>query len=172
MKVHKFPLSNEDSVLDRLFYRVFYSAYNTFNLAGRIEVSGGFGGGSYGNMMKATDQAGQPRSYLASEENFQAVRAMHAKNLIVPVVGDFAGPKALRRVGQYHPGTRLNRRRVLYLQCRAIPLSAGRRVAKIPDECLDIPAGRFEYVHPSLRTLPMAMLERLNRSRSFSFYRR
>jgi hypothetical protein len=26
---------------------------------------------------------------------------MHQKNLIVPVVGGFAGPKALRAVGQY-----------------------------------------------------------------------
>src|SRR5205807_838984 len=49
----------------------------------------------------ATDQAGQARSYLATEENFQIVREMHKKNLIVPVVGDFAGSKALRRVGQY-----------------------------------------------------------------------
>ena len=26
---------------------------------------------------------------------------MHEKNLIVPLVGDFGGPKTLRRVGQY-----------------------------------------------------------------------
>src|SRR5215468_4611241 len=51
--------------------------------------------------MTATDQTGQARSYLASEDNFQIVREMHRKNLIVPVVGDFAGPKALRKVGQY-----------------------------------------------------------------------
>jgi hypothetical protein len=29
------------------------------------------------------------------------VREMHRKNLIVPVVGDFAGPKAIRAVAQY-----------------------------------------------------------------------
>jgi hypothetical protein len=51
--------------------------------------------------MTATDEAGQARSYLATEENFQIVRDLHKKNLIIPVVGDFAGSKALRNVGRY-----------------------------------------------------------------------
>jgi hypothetical protein len=40
-------------------------------------------------------------AFLATEENYQAIRALHRKNLIVPVVGDFAGPKAIRAVGEY-----------------------------------------------------------------------
>ena len=32
------------------------------------------------------------------------MRELQQKNLIVPVVGDFAGPKALRAVGQYLKG--------------------------------------------------------------------
>ena len=41
------------------------------------------------------------RSFLASSENYNRVRTMPQKNLIVPVVGDFAGPKTVRMVGQY-----------------------------------------------------------------------
>src|SRR5262249_3879699 len=74
-------------------------AANAFSYSGTLY--GGFGAVSYGDLMTATDQTGQPRSYLASEDNFQIVRDMHRKNLIVPVVGDFAGAKALRKVGQY-----------------------------------------------------------------------
>jgi hypothetical protein len=43
-------------------------------------------------------------NYLNSEADFQFVKQMHSRNLIVPVVGDFAGPKALRKVGQYLKG--------------------------------------------------------------------
>jgi hypothetical protein len=38
---------------------------------------------------------------MGSEENFQIMQTLQRKNLIVPLVGDFAGPKALRAIGQY-----------------------------------------------------------------------
>jgi hypothetical protein len=56
---------------------------------------------SYRDLMTARDLSGEPRSYLASEDNFTFVKDMHARNLIVPVVGDFAGPHALRAIGEY-----------------------------------------------------------------------
>src|SRR5262249_25954331 len=97
MKVHKFPLSGEDQSSLDYVYRFFLEAGNAFSYG----AYGGFGGASYAELMTATDQTGQARSYLASEENFQIVRELHRRNLIVPVVGDFAGTKALRKVGQY-----------------------------------------------------------------------
>ena len=51
--------------------------------------------------MVADDGKGQHRSFLANEENFQVLKELHEKNLLVPVVGNFAGPKALRAVGRY-----------------------------------------------------------------------
>jgi hypothetical protein len=52
--------------------------------------------------MAVTDRAsGAERGYLSSEETFAAIKTMERKNLIVPVVGDFAGPKALRALGTY-----------------------------------------------------------------------
>jgi hypothetical protein len=99
MKVHKFQFSAEDQTSIDYIYRVFFEAANAFSFSGGSY--GGFGPVSYADLMTATDQAGQSRSYLATEENFQIIREMHKKNLIVPVVGDFAGAKALRKVGQY-----------------------------------------------------------------------
>ena len=56
---------------------------------------------SYADLMRQNDGTGVQRGYLASEQNFQALKAMEERNLIVPIVGDFAGPKALRAVGRY-----------------------------------------------------------------------
>ena len=42
-----------------------------------------------------------PRSFLSSEENYRFIKGMHEKNLIVPVSGDFGGPKAIRAIGKY-----------------------------------------------------------------------
>ncbi|HET9216310.1 MAG TPA: hypothetical protein VFR18_04990, partial [Terriglobia bacterium] len=69
-------------------------------------VSGGFGGRgnngvTYQSLMVADDGRGEYRSYLANEENFNVLKNLHTRNLIVPVVGDFAGTKAIRGVGQY-----------------------------------------------------------------------
>ena len=56
---------------------------------------------TYAELMVETDNRGEPRSYLSSEEAFLEVKRLEEKNLIVPVVGDFAGGKALRAVGAY-----------------------------------------------------------------------
>src|SRR5438477_6840222 len=65
---------------------------------GTITRTGMYG---YAQLMTATDDQGKSWSYLASEENFQFVREMERKNLIIPIVGNFAGPKAVRAVGTY-----------------------------------------------------------------------
>jgi hypothetical protein len=56
---------------------------------------------TYFDLMVATDGDGKSRSYLATEDSFKVVKDLHSKNLLVPVVGNFGGPKALRAVGQY-----------------------------------------------------------------------
>jgi hypothetical protein len=51
--------------------------------------------------MVATDGSGSARSYLASEDAFAIVKALQTNNLVVPIVGDFAGAKAVRAIGTY-----------------------------------------------------------------------
>jgi len=56
---------------------------------------------SYARIMTTTDPSGKNSSFLANEENYQYVREMQRKNLIVPLVGDFAGPAVIRNIGRY-----------------------------------------------------------------------
>src|SRR5262245_35362867 len=62
---------------------------------------GGFSGVTYADLMVVDDGSGAFRSYLASEENFRFLKDLETKNLLVPVVGDFGGTKAIREVGKY-----------------------------------------------------------------------
>ena len=98
--VHRFPLNGDDVMRIESIYRVFL-------LAGtKIQYSpyGSFGGTvqpTYTDLMTATDQAGQARSYLANEQAFAFMKDLERRNAMVPVVGDFAGPKALRAIGDF-----------------------------------------------------------------------
>ena len=56
---------------------------------------------TYSSLMTADDGQGLNRSYLASEENFKFLKDLETRNLVIPVVGDFGGDKAIRAVGQY-----------------------------------------------------------------------
>lgn len=64
----------------------------------------GMRGGWFPNLkelIEQPDQNGRLGNFLAVREDFEFVRDLHRRNLIVPVVGDFAGKKALAAVGDY-----------------------------------------------------------------------
>src|SRR6476469_88820 len=46
------------------------------------------------------DLTGKQLSYLASEDDFQYLKSLEARNLVIPVVGNLAGPHALREIGR------------------------------------------------------------------------
>ena len=99
-KKHGFALSEND--LDGIEW--VYSNFQRFSIHINYGSSGrgGFGSGvTYVDLMTATDGMGVYRSYLANEENFNVMKSLEIKNLIVPVVGNFAGGKAIRSVGKY-----------------------------------------------------------------------
>jgi len=117
----KFPLSagDEDGIkwaLGNYFSfgpDIYYNASDPSfapRIVGIDQQTGRRGGGrnsvSYSDLMTADDGStiAVERSYLASEENFMILKELHSKNLIVPVVGDFGGPKAIREVGKYLKG--------------------------------------------------------------------
>jgi hypothetical protein len=56
---------------------------------------------TYADLMTATDPSGEHRSFLASEAAYNVVRDLELANLVVPVVGDFGGPKAIRAIAAY-----------------------------------------------------------------------
>ena len=98
MKDRRFFLTPDQSEIDAV-YRTFFDAGPGIPYPGRN--FGGFYGGSYAVLMTATDDDGQPRSYLASEDNYLFLREMQRQNLIVPLVGNFAGTKAIRAAAGY-----------------------------------------------------------------------
>jgi hypothetical protein len=102
-KHHGFKLSDEDLNSIAYVYEAFVAAgpeitYN-FN-----QLRGAFARGSmpsYAALQVETDSARVHRSYMATEANFRALREVELNNLLVPVVGDFAGAKAIKTVGEY-----------------------------------------------------------------------
>ena len=59
---------------------------------------------TYADLMTATDASGVPRSFLSSEERYSFLKDLERRNLVVPVVGNFEGPKAIRAIGAYLKG--------------------------------------------------------------------
>ena len=53
------------------------------------------------DILKATTLSGESAGFLANERVFRYVKDMHRRNLIVPIVGDFSGDRALRAVADY-----------------------------------------------------------------------
>lgn len=99
LDTHRFPLSADDLGSIDYAFNAFYTDGPEIHY-GRSR-QGSEPGPSYRSLMTATDLWGRSRSYLATEEAFAFVKDLHARNLIVPVVGDFGGPNAIRRVGNY-----------------------------------------------------------------------
>ncbi|MEP6836159.1 MAG: hypothetical protein ABJB74_22410 [Gemmatimonas sp.] len=110
VKQKGFKLSAEDLAslyhVDSAFYYAGTALNYSFGQGGR---GGNFGGGGgYGRMMptfaelmRSDDGTGLNRSFIGSEANYRVLREMQQRNLIVPLVGNFAGDKALASVGTW-----------------------------------------------------------------------
>jgi hypothetical protein len=106
---HGFALTAEDlDQLQGIYFAFFWEGPGIRYTTAPSGIGGsrmyGMGGSSFPSfeeLQMQTDWDGQPRGYLASEELFRVVKALQEKNLIVPVTGNFAGPKALKAIGRY-----------------------------------------------------------------------
>jgi hypothetical protein len=103
-QTHKLPLDGNDLQGIEYVYWSFYWYGPAITYNSSTSQNGRGGGGnmaSYGDLVMATDGANVSRGFLANEANFNVLKSLHEKNMLVPVVGNFAGPKALRAVGKY-----------------------------------------------------------------------
>ena len=109
-KTHGFALSDGDRTGIAYVQDAWFASGPdiTYQLTGQGQGFGGRRGGgrgvgnaTYATLMSATDTAGKQWSYLATDENFRTIKALETRNRIVPVVGNFGGPKALRAVAAY-----------------------------------------------------------------------
>jgi hypothetical protein len=104
-KTHGFALHADDLPgIDYVFKTAFF--HGGPNLTYNMGSRGGRGGGgnnatTYAVIQSLDDGTGLNRGFLATEANWLAMKDFQVKNLLVPVVGDFAGPKAIRAVGKF-----------------------------------------------------------------------
>jgi hypothetical protein len=94
-----FPLSSEDLATISAFHRRFMDEglWLRFNTTGRPPQSYY---PTYRDLLLETDAAGAQSNYLASEDAFQFLKSLHARDRIIPVVGDISGPSALQAIGR------------------------------------------------------------------------
>lgn len=104
-KTHGFQLSSADILRMQHIFNAIYVygpgiQYSTTQTAGRRLTREP----TYTELMLATDRGGFQHSYLATEEAFAFMKRFEADNLLLPLMGDFAGPRALASVGKYLAG--------------------------------------------------------------------
>jgi len=101
---HGFAMGDSDAKSMEYIYSQFFEAGPQINYNFSSGGGAGFGRGNmptYATLQVATDTAGKNWAYLATEANYRWLKDFETKNLLVPVVGNFAGPKAIRAVAQY-----------------------------------------------------------------------
>jgi len=98
---HGFTIDNEGFAYIEWVYLSFHSGGPDLTYNSTQDPRRGRGMPSFGDLMVATDAEGLNRGFLGSEASYATLRQMHLDNLIVPVVGDFAGPRAVRAVGRF-----------------------------------------------------------------------
>ncbi len=94
------PLSKDDlATIDR-FHRVFIDRglELRFESAGRPPRSYY---PTYRELLLETDRTGRRWNYLASESDYQFVRSLEERDLVVPVVGNLAGTVAMDAIGRF-----------------------------------------------------------------------
>lgn len=99
-KTHNFSLTANELKDLEFIYGSFFSygpgiAYSNGNNRGGTVYP------TYWDMQVTDDGAGKTYAYMGSEDNFRAIKRMEEANLIVPVTGNFGGPKALKAVGAW-----------------------------------------------------------------------
>ena len=108
-KIDAIPLPPQDidgiAAAYRTFY--FYGPAINYQASTALTTPTGFGRGggrfsaTYRDLMTQVDANGNELSYLSSHEKFRWLKTFQARGLLVPLVGNFSGPKTLRAVGAY-----------------------------------------------------------------------
>ncbi|HVT39738.1 MAG TPA: hypothetical protein VHE78_11875 [Gemmatimonadaceae bacterium] len=94
------PLSQADLETIARFHLTFVSEgpalrFTTFNRPARPYYP------DYRRLLLETDRTGRRANYLVREADFQFVKSLEDRNLVIPLVGNFAGDKALAGTAQW-----------------------------------------------------------------------
>jgi len=100
---YRFPLSENDLRTLRFVYRTFF----TDNLNMTYSGNRYHWFPTYARFLTLTDAGGVRRNAFNSREEYLFLREMHRENRIIPVVGNFGGGKALKKIARYLEQRRL-----------------------------------------------------------------
>lgn len=94
------PLSDQDRATIDAFHRRFIAdglslQFNTTGRAPQYDYP------TYRDLLLERDLTGVRQSFVASEDDFQFVKSLEARGLVIPVVGDLAGPSAVVSIGRF-----------------------------------------------------------------------
>src|SRR5262245_689354 len=96
----RYPLTEEDRVAIRTVYRAFYEGqlelrFTSHRRPSRLQHP------TYRELLVTRSPSLRFGNFLSSLDDYRYVRELSRAGRLVPVVGDFAGPKALRGVAQF-----------------------------------------------------------------------
>lgn len=101
-RTHRFAFTAEESQQLEMVISAFAAYGPGITTRGSLSGRGGGNNVTFADLTGwSTDETGQPQSFLSSDEHYQIVKALHDRNLLVPVSGDFGGPKAIRAIAEY-----------------------------------------------------------------------
>jgi len=89
----QYPLSMNDRQVLRRAYFIFWRL--------NLQIAYGYGFPTLGDLILEHDLHGRKGNFLADERDYEFVRDLQERNRVIPVVGDFAGAKALSEVAAY-----------------------------------------------------------------------
>jgi hypothetical protein len=96
VRAHGFALASSDLAVIKQVQRAFFAAGPDLRYAYPHRWFP-----TFAELALETDDRGKRHSYLSTDDTFRRVKDLETNNLIVPIIGDFAGGKAIRAVGRY-----------------------------------------------------------------------
>ncbi len=100
-EVRRYGIVDRDDLERMLYiYRSFYEKQLSIRYA-EARLGNGLSYPTFKDLMTGTTIEGEVAGFLSTETKFEFVKDLHLRNLIIPVVGNFAGEKTLRAIASY-----------------------------------------------------------------------
>ena len=100
-EVRRYGIVDRDDLERMLYiYRSFYEKQFSIRYA-ETQLGNGLSYPTFKDLMTGTTIEGAFAGFLGTEETFGFVKNLHLRNLIIPVVGNFAGEKTLRAIASF-----------------------------------------------------------------------
>ena len=100
-EVRRYGIVHRDDLERMLYiYRSFYEKQLSIRYA-ETRLGNGLSYPTFKDLMISTTIEGAFAGFLSTEETFEFVKDLQNRNLVIPVVGDFAGKKTLRAIASF-----------------------------------------------------------------------